>query len=301
MSSTPEDRLAALMREQAETVVPVGDGLSRIQRRLAAKRKVRRVLLPSAALVTAAAVAAVFVLSDNDDGASLTQVPTSQGPTTEATTTPSATATPSSSPSTTPSTEATVAGGGLDHAFENPALWPFTTAQQIAAWQTSYPYAGDKLALVDHYLSDQLHLSGLTTSTTCQSCDVVVIKDGATEVGEAALERYTVDGHRVYTIVTVGQTDLKISTPAYGDAVSSPTTVTGRVVGVDENVNLTLVTQAGKVIATAGAPAGSEMPWSGQLTWTAADWTWGGIVAKTFSAKDGSLRRLTAVPVMRKS
>ena len=284
--STPEDKLTALLREQAETVLPAGDGLMKIQKRVAARRKARWMVLPSAALVTAAAVAAFFVFANGGD-TKLTQDPV----------TPPSTSVTEPAPTATP----TVAGGGLDHPFENPALWPFTSAQQIASWQTTYPYADDKRALVDHYLSDHLKLSGLTTSTTCESCDLVVIKNGAQTVGQASLERYLLDGHLVYTIVTVGETDLKITTPTYGEAVSSPTTVSGRITGVDENVSLSLVTQAGATIGTAGAPAGSEVPWSAKLSWTDTDWTNGGIVAKTFSSKDGSLNRLTALPVMRDS
>ncbi|MFN2538639.1 MAG: Gmad2 immunoglobulin-like domain-containing protein [Mycobacteriales bacterium] len=287
--STPEDKLAALLREQAETVVPAGDGLMKIQKRVAARRKARWMVVPSAALVTAAAVAAFFVFADGKD-ARLTQVPTSPGPSVSETT-------PSASPSAAP----TVVGGGLDHAFKNPALWPFTSAQQIAAWQTTYPYADDKVTLVGHYLADVLRLTGLTTSTTCESCDVVVIKHGTVKVGEASLERFLLDGHQVYTISSIGGTDLTILTPTTGEAIGSPATVTGRVTGVDENVNLTLVTQAGKAIATGGAPAGSEAPWSAKLSWSDTDWTNGGIVAKTFSPKDGSLNRLTATPVLRDS
>jgi hypothetical protein len=286
--TTPEDKLAALLREQAETVVPSGGGLSTIQARVARKRRTRWAVLPGAALVTAAAVTAFFVFADADGRSALKQVP---GPGT----------TPSVSETAHPAPSPTVAGGGLDHAFENAALWPFTSAQQIAGWQTSYPYADDKLALVAHYLHDVLHLTGLTTSTTCESCDVVVISMGTRKVGEASLERFWVDGHEVFTISVIGETDLKILTPTNGDAISSPTAVTGLITGVDENVNLSLVTQTGQQIAAAGAPAGSAVPWNGSLTWADATWTHGGIVARTFSPKDGSLNRLTAIPVMRDS
>lgn len=286
--TTPEDKLAALLREQAETVVPSGGGLSTIQARVARRRRTRWAVLPGAALVTAAAVAAFFVFADGDGQSALKQVP---GPGTS----PSVSETPHPSP--TP----TVAGGGLDHAFENPALWPFTSGQQIAGWKTDYPYADDKLALVGHYLNDELKLTGLTTSTNCESCDVVVISNGTRKVGEASLERFWVDGHEVFTISVIGETDLKVLTPSYGAAISSPTAVTGLITGVDENVNLSLVTQAGQQIAAAGAPAGSAVPWNGSLTWTDTGWTHGGIVARTFSAKDGSLNRLTAIPVTRDS
>jgi hypothetical protein len=278
---THEERLSALLREEAETVLPAGDGLARIQARLAARRRSRWLLLPGAAALTAGAVAAAFVLSGGGSGTTLTQTPTTHGP--------------------TPATSPTAVGGGLDHAFENPALWPFTSAQQIAGWRSTYPYANDKSALVQHYLQDVLSVSGFTLSKPCESCDVVDIAVAGHKVGQAALERFLLDGTQVWTISTIGETDLKLLAPGAGEAVSSPTTVTGRITGVDEHVNLALVTQAGATVATGGAQAGSAVPWTAQLSWTDNGWSHGAVVARTFSAKDGTLSRLTALPVMRGS
>ena len=286
---TPEDRLAELLREEAAQVTPVGDGLARIQQRLTRRRRTRWLLLPGAAVATGAAAAAVVVLTGGGAGTTLTQDPTTQPPTT------------SSSPSTPPTASAapTVVGGGLDHAFENPALWPFTSAQEIATWRTDHPYAEDKTAVVRHYLQDVLGITGATLTKPCESCDVVDIRVAGHQVGTAALERFRLDGAQVYTISTVGGTDLKVTSPTLGEAVSSPTTVTGRITGVDEHVSLALLSQSGTTVATGGAQAGSAVPWSTRLTWTDTGWTHGGLVAKTFSAKDGTLNRLTAVPVMR--
>jgi hypothetical protein len=278
--TTPEDRLAALLREESETVVPAGDGLQRIQTRVAKRRRLRWLVFPSAAFVTAAAVAAFFALGGGTGSSTLVQTPGSHGPT------PTATALP------------TVTGGGLDHAFENPALWPFTSAQEIAAWQSTYPYADDKTALVQHYLGDVLRLTGFALSNPCESCDVVDIRVGTAKVGSAALERFLLDGHHVYTISSVGGTDLTVTRPTTGDAISNPTAVSGRITGVDEHVSLSLVTQAGATVGTGGAQAGSAVPWSGQLSWSDTSWAHAGVVAKTFSPRDGALNRLTVVPVM---
>ena len=279
--STPEDRLAALLREEAETVVPAGDGLARIRDRVAARRRRRWLWLPAAAAVTGGAVAAAFLLGGNGGRTTLVQTPATPGPS------PTASAAP------------TVAGGGLDHAFENPAVWPFHSAQEIAQWRSTYPYADDKTALVQHYLQDVLAISGYTLAKPCESCDVVDIRVAGRKVGTAALERFLVDGAQVWTISTIGGTDLRITRPTLGEAVSSPTTVTGRITGVDEHVNLALVSQAGGTVATGGTQAGSAAPWSASLSWTDASWSYGAVVAETRSAKDGSLDRLTAVPVAR--
>ncbi len=88
-------------------------------------------------------------------------------------------------------------------------------------------------------------------------------------------------------------------TPVNG-AVTTPLTVTGTLAqGVDENIRLTLLTQDGREVATGGAPAGREAPWSGTLTWTDTSWTYGAVIGQTFSPKDGALTRLFAVPVVR--
>ncbi len=282
---TPEDKLSAMFREEAESIRPAGDGLQKIQKRVAAKRRTRWVL-PGALVATAAAASFVFVLSDNDGQSALKQN-NPPGSSTEPT---------APEPTVTPTT----AGGGLDHPLENPAIWPFTTSQEIADWKTTYPYAGDKTALVQHYLKDALSLDGTFTLTKpCESCDVVDIGLGGHKVGQAALERFDVDGDRVYTISTIGETDLKLLTPGAGDAVSSPTKVRGTIAGVDENVRITLTDSAGGQLGTTTAPAGSAVPWEGSVRWSATGWVHGAVVLTTFSMKDGTLNRLTVVPVTR--
>ncbi|MCU1601477.1 MAG: hypothetical protein JWO22_2186 [Frankiales bacterium] len=285
---SPEDRLAALLREEADTLRPAGDGLATIRKRVAARRRSRWVL-PGALVATAAATSLVFVLSDNGGQSALQQTPGTPAP---SVTEPS----PSTEPSVTPST----AGGGLNHAFENPAIWPFTSAQEIADWKTTYPYAGDKTALVQHYLKDVLSLDGTFTLTKpCESCDLVDISLAGRKVGQAALERFFLDGDPVYTISTIGETDLKVAAPTDGEAISSPTRVSGRLTGVDENVRITLVDSQGGQLGTTTAPAGTAVPWEGSVSWTATGWVHGAVVLTTFSAKDGTLNRLTVLPVTR--
>lgn len=280
--STPEDRLAALLRDEGRTLVPSGDGLARIRTR-AARRRHSRWVLPGGLVTAAAAAALVVTVGGAQDPSSLQQVP-------------GGTASTTTSPSTTPS------GGGLDHAFENTALWPFTSAQELARWRETYPYADDKTALVHHYVADVLQLPGaFSYRRPCEACDVVDISTGGRRVGQAALERFLVDGHPVYTISTVGETDLKLLSPRNGEAVRSPTRISGRIRGVDESVRISLVTQAGQEIGTGQAAAGSDAPWSGSVSWTDTGWTHGAVVLTTASAKDGSLTRLTAVPVLRDS
>jgi hypothetical protein len=288
---TPEDRLRDLLREEATTIVPAGDGLARIQDRLARRRRLRMFVVPGAALATAGAATAFFLLGGGTGPTTLTQVPGGTG-------TPQPTPTcrkiadyPCASDSTPP--------GPASTQYDGPAVWPFTTAAEAEAWRSTAPWATDKKQVAGRFATGLLGLKGVTTGTVCESCDLVELRLGGALVGTATLVRYDVGGTRVYTVVAVDGGDLKVTRPTAGAAVTSPTSVSGRITGVDENVSLSLVTQAGKKLATAGAPAGSAVPWQASLSWSDTSWSHGAIVGKTFSLKDGALTRLVVVPVTR--
>jgi hypothetical protein len=97
----------------------------------------------------------------------------------------------------------------------------------------------------------------------------------------------------------VGGLDLTMDSPKPGAPITSPTSVSGRAGQVDENVALRLLSQSGEELASAGAPAGREVPWTGSLTWSRQDWTHGAIVGITRSNKDGAVTRVVGVPVTR--
>ncbi|MDX6218491.1 MAG: Immunoglobulin-like domain of bacterial spore germination, partial [Frankiales bacterium] len=84
-----------------------------------------------------------------------------------------------------------------------------------------------------------------------------------------------------------------------GQKITSPATLTGRITGVDENVSISLVTQDGRTIGTASAPAGSGAPWAATISWTDRGWYTGALVLKTYSPKDGALNRLIVLRVTR--
>ena len=269
---TAEDQLRDLLKEAASTVVPSGDGLTAIRARVGKRHRLHLLLLPLGALATAAAVFAFFALTGPAGTQQLI---------TPATHPPSASATAS----------------GPVSPYTGPALWPFTSVQQGQDWMSDHgarPWAGDPLAVAQHLLTDLLKLDGVTAS------------------GRAPAIALTVQGHRVgtvrvaqvlrggpWTVSGVGGTDLTITTPAVGATITSPTRVSGRVVGVDENVQLRLVTATGHELATGGAPAGTDVPWEGALTWTDQTWFTAGIVGVTRSAKDGSINRIAVIVVKR--
>jgi hypothetical protein len=90
--------------------------------------------------------------------------------------------------------------------------------------------------------------------------------------------------------------NLSVSSPADGDLITSPITVTGRVPGVDESVHLRLMTDV--VLAEGFAPAGHDQPWTHLLSWPTTDWSLAALVGSTFNGK-GDLAAVTITAVRR--
>ena len=285
-----EDKLREILRSEATTVVPAGDGLARIRERVERRRRVRVWLLPSAALATAAVAAAFFLISPGGHSPQTLQQATASPTTTEAPT-----------PTANPTTGVPDDGGyPLDHA----AIWPFTSQAEARGWQTTAPWAQDGLQVGKHFVTDHLGLTGVTVTQSCVSCDALGLEVAGQSVGQIDLARVGVgfstgSGAQVYTVMDVTSSDLTVTSPKAGTAIASPTRVTGRVQGVDENVALRLLAQSGDELATTTAPAGSDAPWSGTLTWSNTSWTHAAIVGVTRTNKDGAINRVVAVPVRR--
>jgi len=285
---TAEERLRDLLRSEATTIVPGGDGLARIRERIERRRRRRIWLVPSAVLVTAAA-AASFVLFVPDDRRTATLQPGA---------TPTETAGPTPSVSPIPAV-ADDGGTPLDVA----AIWPFATQAAASTWSSDFPWAQDGLQVGRHFIADYLKLKDVNVAQHCVSCGVLELDVNGKSVGQLTLARIGVGfasgrGTQVYTVVAAGGTDLTITSPAAGAAITSPTSLTGRITGADENVMLRLLSTSGDELATAGAPAGSAVPWSATLTWSRSDWSTGGITGVTYDGR-GILNRVVALPVTR--
>ncbi|MDX6215735.1 MAG: hypothetical protein QOG99_1319 [Frankiales bacterium] len=288
--TTPEDKLAALLREQAETVVPSGGGLATIQARVARKRRTRWVL-PGSVVVTAAAVAVLLAVSSTGTRSSLQQVP---GGTPEPSGSPVGIVEPS------PTTDPLV---GKDLYAD--ATWPFTSQAQAEAWRkdrSSMPWAGDKVAVAQHFVDDFLGLTDVTVDPQCPECFEksllgLGMKSHEGSIGDLALGGATAGPFSVFNVTLDG---LTFTSPSQFEQVSSPLTVTGNIVGVDENIALRLIASDGRTLASAAAPAGSGAPWSATLSWSQSDWSHAVVVGVTRSAKDGSVNRVVAQPVQRR-
>lgn len=285
---TPQDRLREILH--ADPWTPSGDGLARIQQRLARRRRFRLALVPATGLLAAAAIV-VYVASGDAGSQKLIQDPATHGPTTSTSPSPDV-----STPPTTPVTDG-YAG----------ALWPFTSQQQADAWTADHgsrPWAADQTSVAAHFVTDYLGLSGVTADKTCATCTKVLLtgSNGRTVgtvhlVGNGGQAR----NGPPYSVGSVDGGDLTVTTPAAGGVVSSPLRVSGRVTGVDESILLHLVSATGRDLASTSTPAGSALPWEASLTWTDRSWSTAGLVAKTTSAKDGSVTRVAIVTVRRGS
>jgi hypothetical protein len=294
---TPEDRLRELLHEHDD--VPVtGDGLSRIQQRLEARRS--RVLVPAAALagVVVAAAVGVYAVSVTDDGTVRPR------PAVRRTPQPSPTSTvcsgglcpePRPSPSV-PLTAVTTSGDGLPG-------WPFTTDAQAADWVASpgeRRWAADPVQVTQHLLDDLLELPGEAVGTAGRGGDVVqvVVKAAGRPVSTVQLEQVGRGTNGPWSVTGASAEDVSITTPKAGGDVASPLTVTGRVTGYDESVRVRLFTGAGAQLADGHAPAGAEQPWSQPLRWSQSTWTVGLLTASTYDGK-GDLHALAVTPVRR--
>ena len=271
-----EDRLREILQSEASTLVPQGDGLTRIRERVARRRRLRLVLVPAGALATAAVVVAVIALTGGSPGTQkLQQDPI--GPATQ----------PPATPTSTPAPP-----------YTGPAIWPFTSTAQGDAWKTNHgnrPWAGDPTQVAQHFVSDFLKLTGVSAQGTGDTID---LRFQSTDLGLVHLVQISSGGP--WTVTDVGGTVLIFTTPSPVQALTSPTTVSGRVEGVDENVQLQLIASgSAKVLGSTTAPAGGAVPWSGTLTWSDQSWFTAGLVAITRSNKDGSLTRITVIAVKR--
>lgn len=263
--STPEERLATLLH----TVdVPVrGDGLARIQARLRRRRWTRWVV-PVAALATAGAAASVIVLSGGTGRDTLTVQPAG----TPAVPTP--------------------------YSYPGPFIWPAPQSPTGAeAWRS------DPRQVVERFVSDFLQLDGITVSPQATGARPGQGQEELLQVSGTAVAVVTVepvDGGTSWVVTQAKGSGGQVVAPGFGETVSSPLAVRGTLErAVDDNVLLTLRTRSGKELAQTSAPAGSEVPWSGTLTWTDTSWTEGAVIGITRSNKDGAVTRVFAQPVVR--
>jgi hypothetical protein len=293
MTYDPEARLRPILRQQADAISPAGDGLSRIQARVAARRTRLRRLLPAlalgAAVVIAGAAFGIVSLTRGDDGGKQSIDVATGGPTTS-------TESPSVSPTATLPT------------LPANAVWPFTSASEAAA-ATADAWHSDPVATATSFVQDYLGMKALDRVTkqvvTGDTAEVSIGRQLPSESKQVMtattvqLSRWQNGTAPVVWLVT-GATDdlLKPAAPNVGDAVSSPLTVSGPGFGVDESMTVDVrASHAAKPLGTGHTSVGSGGPWSLNVSFTKTNEPVGMVVAWTASALDGAPARVAVVPV----
>lgn len=276
---TPEERLRTALRDAAVEVPP--GGLSRITHQIAVRRARRRVVVPAVSLACAAGVAVAFTLIGGDGGrARLVQV-----------------LPPAASSAPTPAAD----DGRVTTSAPGQPIWPFATDEQAATFPAAKPWASTSRGAAQHFLTDYLGVRGVVLLPPRCVCDgLVLLSVRGREVGQMRLVQVGTAATRPWSVIGVTDgTALQVTAPATGAAVTSPLTVTGRVLGVGESIRVRLLSRAGAPLAQAYTPAGLDIPWSTTLRWTERRWPTGALVASTLSPRDGSLNRLLVIPIRR--
>ncbi len=306
-----ERRLADILLAEADTVVPSGEGLTRIRERIDRRRNRLRWLRPTLAVSTAAALGVGGVLALNlthgttDTLRSDHQRPAIGGP--SPTSVPSLPSSPSASPSPAP----TPAGRPAVALPPYPA-WPFTSIRQVRAWQaqggpahqpqlldpgTTATAFADFLAVPGLRVldvADEPGGGGKAVTLGRQMADGAV--HGVTVVHVA---RYGAGAGTPWVVTRAGAYHLKITSPGLAAALSSPVSVAAEVDGVHHSIGFALwrrtqaTALAGPTYAMGGAAAGPRTTLSYTLPKAAA----GMVVASEQSAAGDGILALAMVPV----
>ena len=271
-----DETLRALLREEAETVKPTGDGLTRIQERVSEQQQRRRFGAPWMRPVMAAAAALVLVAGGavaytqlSSGGSQSLKIPAGPG-------TPSPSASTSASPTTAPTTPP-----GTVSAVA--AIWPVSA--DAGVWQT------DPAKTALHFMSDFLQMPQLDTVVSKD----VRSTDASVSVGRVlpSESRKLVPATTVHLVTTDGKwyVDGATSDTLRIDQVSGTAqgvAVNGHITGVDEVIHVVLrTTGSATPTAQTSLPGGGQnTPWQATLTGSLP--TSGAVVAWTPSALDGA-------------
>ena len=299
-----DDRIDELLRqtlhEEADTVVPSGDGLSRIQRRVQSDRSRQRWLRPALALGSVALLAAggvgVYALTNGSSSGDRLE------PGGDVTPTASESASPTPSP-----TEVPVA----DRGFPKQAIFPFTSAAEERDWETAYadghePWKADPAAVAQFWVQNYLgedSVDALVEKRVNAAGDGAKVTLGRTMKVE---QKSTISVTVVRLVkygegwVVVGADDpqgqLSLTAPDPGATVSSPVTVTGPGYGVDEAAAVEVFDSSRPgALGVGHVSYGSGVPqWSTSVSFDPPATGVGAVVAVQGSAADGGPQRLVA-------
>ena len=296
---SPEDRyddfdelLRSALRDEADTITPAGDGLSRIQQRVQQRGLRQRWMRPALALGSLAALAvigvgvAVFVNNSGDDKVSVGGNPTP-------------------APSDTAATLPAVAPD-----FPELAIFPFTTATAEQGWEQDYSNGGgtqweaDPAQVATHWVQDYLDQPSVdrVVDTTDDGNDKLVTLGRVLQA----------ESHQLFKVTTVrltpfnnswivtGASDpnglLSIDSPDPGGTVITPVTVSGPAFGVDEvaKIDVRDATSATSYGSNNASFGNGSPPWHVAVNFNRPSSPIGVLVAVNLSAADGDPSRIVA-------
>ena len=306
------DRLRAAAHHEANGVrVDEGAALEAVRSRgIAARRRRASLVAGLAAVAVVAVTLAVPRLGGDsdqtvtDDGpAAPTTTEPAPAPTTAppgTTVTPSPTPTPAAPPDTAPSpggdSSTTTATSPEEPpadtgpaSFTRPPLWPFRTAAEVEEWQAAHATNGSQPWHLDAEDTASLFTTqflGFTEvdrvlGSTVDGDDAHVTVGysldqeggGLATAAVIHLRRFGSGPEAPWEVVGTQDSDLTLTTPAYGSSATSPLTVGGLISGVDESLRVQ-VRQPSSPAPLGEAccdPAGGEaMPWQSTVTFSGA-------------------------------
>jgi len=296
-----EELLRTSLYDEAETIIPAGDGLSRIQGRVTTRRARAAWWHPMAALGGVAVVAVAGFAAY-----ALTRTPTHPNTVTTGNVN-SPTPTPDASTSTPPAPVV------VKPTFPRAAFYPFTSEAAEQQWvaqdgPSKQPWIGDPELLAKTFVASFVQQPGVTD---------VYARNVSDRTATITLGRTLHDGNRAVPVkvttvsmvrfdkawLVVGASDadgqLRVSHPKSGQKLASPVFVAGPGYGVDENVQVDVRTVSG-IVRTGQLPTvgfGNGVPqWSTTVPFAAPD-PRGAVVVVELSAADGGPARITAVGV----
>jgi hypothetical protein len=304
----PDDGFDALlsdsMRSEAETVMPAGDGLSRIQQRVTARRARLRWLRPTVALGSAAVLAIVGVgayAAVHGDGGTATVD------------TPPATGGPSETPTPEPTPSATSPVPVVTTAFPKRAIFPFVTAKDERVWEQGLPqghspWQGDPKAVATFWVANFLQLSSVNQVvrqvSTPTKVDITLGRMQADASSQRQISVTTVHLVKygkawIVTGATDGSGLLRISSPSDGATVTSPLVASGPGGGVHRAARVEVRDAATPTKYGEGNDGsfGSTQGWSASVPFTTPSKSVGVLLVVESSDADGLPLRVTAQQV----
>jgi hypothetical protein len=240
---SPDDRyddfdelLRSALRDEADTVMPAGDGLARIQQRVQTRDLRGRWLRPALALGSAAVLAglgigaAILVNNSGND-----TLKTGSG----------------GSPSITPSLTASSEPAALLPPFPAQAIFPFTSISDEQGWQQDYNNGGTT------WQADPTEVATRWVQSYLDQPSVDKVMSIADDNGDKIVTLGRVlqgEGNNLFAVTAVHLTQydkawivtrasdptnyMSISSPAPGSTIKTPVTVTGPGFGSDEVAQL---------------------------------------------------------------